>query len=104
LPSNISLLLSVTNNEKHDYVKYDETKGCHPYVRCILKARHIFTIDYFGYGGKSAKGFSEKYFERIGNSEKNLSERIFKLRTKMQGVGEGETCFRYFCVSRIFFR
>jgi ribosomal protein S14 len=56
------------------------------------------------YGDESAKVFSAKYFQRIQNSEKDLSERIFKLRARIQSVGEGEMYFRAFCVSRICFR
>jgi hypothetical protein len=54
------------------------------------------------YGGKSAKGFSAKYFQRIENSETKLSERIFELRARVQSVGEGEMYFRY-CAFRAFF-
>jgi hypothetical protein len=56
----------------------------------------------YWYGGKSAKGFSAKYFQRIENSETKLSEKIFELRVRVQSVDEGEMYFRY-CAFRAFF-
>jgi hypothetical protein len=71
--------------------------------KCISRARFSVIYNQIRYGGKSAKGFSAKYFQRRENSEKRLSERIFELRPRrVQSVGEGEMYFRC-CAFRAFF-